>query len=335
MRIGLFALSMCLFAAPRGYAEIPDIEPALVGQPPNFSGIVGRVRVEVTIEPKEAIVDDPVMFTVRILGETSAKHPPRRELLKVFGEDAERNYWIEQVPDRDSTKPGVWEFAFRLRAKHAAVKETPAVKLVYFHPDRKRYQTSFADPVSVAFHPRPASPVPVEPKVLHAPAVLLQANPPPSNLSMQRGPWLPSAAKWFVAIAVPPVFGFALWRLFTTLFPAPEIRRTRAMHRAAAKAFEELKRADVNDASRAAETVKRYVAERFGWAIAEWGPHEAESALKRRGLAFTARRKCVRFLAEWDRRRFDPSSQVDSISWTNDARDVIETVEADPCVASS
>jgi hypothetical protein len=330
-----FAFWMLLLATPRAVSQVPDIDPPIVGQPPNFNGIVGRVRVETSVDPKEAIVEEPLMFVVRVLGDASAKHPPRRELLRIFSEEAEHDFWIEPVPDRDVAKPGLWEFVYRLRAKHADVKEAPAVKLVYFHPDRRRYQTSFADPIAVTLRPRPAAPVAGEPKVVHAPAVILRISPLPSNLAAQTGPWLPSAAAWLAALLVPPLLILAGSWFFLWFHPSPEAQRRRSMHQAARQAIEELKRTDTHDAEHAVETVKRYVSQRFGWTIAEWGPREAESALKRRGLADEARAMCVRFLAAWDRRRFDPRTETTGVAWNAEARAVIETVEADPCVASS
>ncbi|MBX9679787.1 MAG: hypothetical protein K2X38_13575 [Gemmataceae bacterium] len=331
MRISLFVL---LFAVPSGFAEVPNIDPPIVGQPPNFSGIVGRVRVEVSVEPKEAKVEEPLIFVVRILGETSSKHPPRREALKVFNNDADRDFWVEPMPDRDTAKDGVWEFTYRLRPKHADAKETPAVKLVYFQPDRRRYQTSFADAIAIVIRTQPAVPAATEPKVLHAPAILLELAPPPPNLASQTGPRRFGAWEWVVAIVIPPLPCWFFARMLAWLYPPAEVRRRRAMHGAATRAIDELKRTDGQDAARSVETVKRYVAERFGWAVGEWGPHEAEGALKRRGIAVAARQACVGLLAAWDRDRFDPETKTQPIAWNVKAQQVIETVEADPCVAS-
>lgn len=332
MRISLFVQ---MFAVSSAFADVPNVEPPIVGQPANFSGIVGRVRVEVSVEPKEAKVEEPLIFVVRILGETSAKHPPRRETLQIFGDDADRDFWIEPMPDRDTAQAGVWSFFYRLRAKHADAKETPGVKVVYFQPDRRRYQTSFADAIAIVIRTQPAAPTATEARVLHAPALILELAPPPRHLGSQTGPRRLGTSEWLVAILIPPLLCWILARMLAWLYPPAEVRRRRAMHRAATRAIEELKRTDAKDAARAVEMVKRYVAERFGWAVAEWGPHEAEGALKRRGIAAAAREACVRFLAAWDRDRFAADKKTQPMAWNVKARELIETVEADPCVASS
>jgi len=311
--------------------EFPEVDPPIVGQPAAFSGIVGKVRIETIVEQKEAVVEEPLTFVVRIVGEASAKHSPRRESLKIFGDDAERDFWIEPMPDRDQAKPGVWEFAYRLKAKSADVKETPTVKLVYFQPAAKRYQPTFGDRIPLTIRPRPAVVVEAkEPRVLHAPHTILELAPRPASECV----WQPSTTFWLTAFLGPPLLCIAAAIALRFRNSDAQAQRRRAMHRAAQTALAKLKHVPNDDAANAVDAFAKYLATRFGWNFAELGPHEAETSLKRRGVAPDARLRCAELLAAWDRHRFS-RQHANGIAWPLQATEAIRALEEDPCMARS
>ncbi|MBU0482920.1 MAG: BatD family protein [Proteobacteria bacterium] len=115
------------------------------GRPANFSGLIGKFTVAATAEPTEVNVGDPITLTIMLAGPQYLKNatmPPlggQPELALNF-----------KIPDEIS--PGEIQghrkiFIQTIRAKHAGLKEIPALKLPYFNPESGTYETALSAPI--------------------------------------------------------------------------------------------------------------------------------------------------------------------------------------------
>ena len=135
-------------------------EPPRVGRPVDFSGVVGRFRIEADVSPKTVPVEDPLTLRVTIHGE-AVTTPPTRGELRIFPE--ELDFFREDAVDEDRADPaaGTWTFVWRLRPKSTDVREVPALRLVYWSPMLRRFQAATTDPVPIEVRPAEAVKTPV------------------------------------------------------------------------------------------------------------------------------------------------------------------------------
>ena len=128
-------------------------EPPLGGRPPNFSGIVGRFRIEADVDSKSVTVEDPLTLRVTIHGE-SVTTPPTRGNLRIFPEDFD--FYREEVAEEDRADPatGTWTFVWRLRPKTTDVREVPPLRLSYWSPMLRRFQAATTEAVPIEVGPQ-------------------------------------------------------------------------------------------------------------------------------------------------------------------------------------
>ena len=109
-------------------------DPPLVRRPGNFSGVVGRFRIEAEATPKTVTVEDPLTLRVTIRGD-GVTTPPTRDRLRLFqGESDDASiddlFFREDVALEDRADPvaGTWTFVWRLRPKSTDVHEVPGLQ---------------------------------------------------------------------------------------------------------------------------------------------------------------------------------------------------------------
>src|SRR6266404_5669745 len=193
-------------------AQTPSIEPPLAGRPAQFSNIVGAYTIQVSAEPIDVPVEEPIVLRVTITGRGPAKYQPDRKQLRIIPETWSRDFYVEPVQDSDRRLPdeGTWVFVYRLRPKHQRVTAIDGIKLAFYQPPTGnapgRYQTVYADPIAISVKPRPAAPeIRQDLPVRTAPASFYEL--PDTAAVLTPWPQAPAISGWLVCVVLlaPPL----------------------------------------------------------------------------------------------------------------------------------
>ncbi|MCI0376695.1 MAG: DUF4381 domain-containing protein [Gemmataceae bacterium] len=321
-------VSLCLC----GFFQTEDFTLPSVA-PKNFSQLAGKFTLSASATPAKVRVEEPVTLTVRIVGQAD-KYPPQRGMLHLFPEELTADFYVEDADDKDKHDPvkGLWEFVYRLRPKRADVKAIPGLRLVYFAPDRKKFQTSFADEI----------PITVTEKTEKALAELqLNVVPaPPGFYSMAsveevvyqdgRTP-LPPTWLLGVAVAAPLLVCFLWYRRWRRLHPSIQEARRNLRSRAAQTALAQLENESV-PVERTRAAVSEFLRQRFDLPANEPTPAEVARFLRRLGADKATVLACANFLQKCDAQRFGPKT-AETATLRDDASRLIHVLEASPCAA--
>ncbi|MCI0681260.1 MAG: hypothetical protein L0Y71_04080 [Gemmataceae bacterium] len=320
-------------------AEAPTMEPPRIGQPPDFSQVAGTFRIAAQVQPASVAVEEPVMLTVTIRGQAAAPYVPKRDLLRIFPDDMQRDFYVE--PAGEQAKQGSWEFTYRLRPKHTRVQFVPSLKLVYFAPRQRRYQSAYSDALPLTVQPRP------DPEVKIAGLTVVQAPPTFLELAEEDGRrdglrdglgdgldvrWSPYQEIVLLA-AAPLLCVTGVWWLHhrQSRRAARHWRRRRAVEHVVAS----LKAS--RDAAGAARLVADYLRLRLDIPAAEPTPAELERWLKRRGISKPTRQQWRSFLQRCDAARFAPAAApapAVGASAGDEVATLIHALEEEPCLAA-
>lgn len=318
----LIAIVMLVVGADSVRAQTSAVEPPRVGQPPDFSRVVGMFQIAVKAEPTAFAVEEPMNLTVTISGQAVAPHVPKRDRLRIFPEEMQRDFFVE--PLGEQVGQGSWEFTYRLRPKHARVQFVPSLKLVYFAPRQRRYQTAYSDAVPLTVKPRPAPVVEVKGlTVVQAPATFLELadeSPAPLGPELHWSPFQEAAL-----LMAPPSLCFAVvwWRR------RRGTARLRLRRTAAERAVASLNQSQ--EAATTARLVGEYLRLRFDLPPEEPTPAETDRWLRRRGVRKQTREHWRQFLQRCDAARFAPAAVADSFAM--EAIPLIHALEEEPCLA--
>jgi hypothetical protein len=277
-------------------------EPPQVGRPVDFSGVVGRFRIEADVSPKSVPVEDPLTLRVTIRGE-GVTTPPTRGDLRIFPEDFD--FFREDVADEDRADPkaGTWTFVWRLRPKSTDVREVPALRLVYWSPMLRRFQAATIDPVPIEVRPAEA---------VKAPAPVSTVPPEQRLFDIEPSIWdspMIEIGVWALALAL--AFGLLLWN---------EFGRSAAYSAADVLAIVELKHGG-------AAALVRYLQLRFSMKTGEPTPTEIDFALRRADVSPELRERWTKWWRRYDERRFS-ASRTEAATEREQAADLIRRTEA-------
>ncbi len=125
-----------------GRAQVPAVAPE------DFSHVVGDwFRLDASVAPTQLAVEDALILTVRISSKQPAVEPPQREKLRLFPDDVAKDFYLEDLPEKDTATERSWVLHYRLKPKRADVVSVPPLRLVYYHPARKRFQSALSEPI--------------------------------------------------------------------------------------------------------------------------------------------------------------------------------------------
>jgi len=323
----LFLLPILAAIAVPAFAQRMPIEPPVAGRPDDFSNIVGKYKIEISASPLDVHVEDPITLHVRIIGEGSSKYEPARKHLRIFP-DWKDAFFVENVPDEDRVLKAekTWLFVYRLRPKRMDVKSIDDVKLVYFNPDKNKYEGPYAESIKITVKPMPDFREPTLTKT-SAPDSFYRVDETKAVLR-NGGATLPSfAVGYLLILVVPPLVclgGAAAYRRwFTKQSRRDAHQRSSACQRARTRLLG-------GDAAPWA-VVCQYFVDRFDFSIIEPTPDDVAAWLQRRGFA---KERCAagrNFFEVCDAARFD-WMPTDAKPLTEKAIRLIEALEADPCV---
>jgi hypothetical protein len=318
------AAGMILLLGSFAFADNPPI----VGRPEDFSGMVGAYKIAIEAQPTVLHVEEPITLIVTITGTGPDEHQPERAALRLFPDSMKDDFYIEPLPEKDRRldKENAWEFAYRLKPRRESVSAIPALKLVYYHPGRGKFLTTYAGRVELKVMPRPQA-VPPE-------AVIDAVTAPPSffQLAPVEAPqrWrLDQPVILAVLLLTPPLLAIA-WRLWTRGNGVRVEQQRRSQ--AARHALHAL--ANTCDAARASSIVNDYLRQRLDVPMAEPAPNEVERILSRAGVSKPLRRRVVEFSQACAALRFSGSTTAihEGPDLSREARQLIQALEAESCL---
>jgi hypothetical protein len=303
--------------------------PPAVGQPADFSGVVGTFRIETKATPLAVAVEEPIDLTVEIAGQALDGHEPKQARLKLFPQGFDEEFFVEPVSEQAGE--GRWRLVYRLRPKTTEATHIPGLKLTYYSPRQKRYQSAYADAIAIEVRPRAEANVKVDGlKIVRAPPSFFDWAQMPEEATA--GPFEASWL-WLGPILVAPpllaLIGVWLWR---RTHPSSALAQARRRSRAAVAAVSALT-SNHRPAPEVVAVVTDYFRGRLDFPAAEPTPAEVERWLKRRGVRPELRRRWRRFFQECDEARYRPPGLSDGWLPATEAAVLIQELETDPCVA--
>lgn len=317
MALFVGAVSVC--------GQSPALEPPRVGQPPDFSQVVGTFQIAAKAQPTAVAVEEPVTLIVSISGKADPPHVPKRDLLRIFPDDMQRDFFVEPLGEK--TTPGTWEFTYRLRPKHTRMPFIPGLKLVYYVPGKGRYQTAYSDAIPLTVKPRPEPVVEVAGlTVVQAPRSFLELaeeRPAPQRVAMQRSAW------HLGLLLGPPALCFtgAWWWRRRQTWRAERLRQQR---RALENLLTKVKDSS-DDVAATASLVAAYLRSRLDIPAEEPTPAELDRWMKRRGVSKSTRQEWRQFWQRCDAARFSPSPLG---AGAPGVVPLIHALEEEPCLAA-
>lgn len=321
------AIMAVVVGAVSAQAQSPAAEPPRIGQPPDFSQLVGAFQIAAKAEPTTVAVEEPLTLIVTISGEADAPYVPKRDLLRVFPDEMQRDFFVE--PAGEQIKQGSWEFIYRLRPKHTRVQFVPGLKLVYFAKRQRRYQTAYSNAIALTVKPRPEPVVEIQGlTVVQVPATFLELadeSPAPRGPELYWSPFQETAL-----VIAPPSLCFAgVWWLRRRR--ARQTARSRRRRLAVEQVVTGLKQ-NSQDAAARARLVADYLRLRLDMPAQEPTPAETDQWFKRRGVGKQTRQHWRRFLQQCDAARFAPGAVAECAA--EEAIPLIHALEEEPCVAA-
>jgi hypothetical protein len=315
-----------------GDDETDRAEPPAAGRPEDFSQVVGAYRISSRATPTELCAEDPLLLTVVITGSGPAAYQPRRQHLRLFPASLARDFFIKPLPakDRHMVPAKTWEFSYELRPKRAGVARVPALRLVYYDPAYKKYQTSYAAAVPLTVKPRSEARPPVGPvQVLQAPDAGYELSSGAEVLRRAGSDW-PGVPALLALLVTPPAacaLWYALWR---RRHPDAARLAQRRRSQAADQTLKALRRLEGHDASGVAALLARYLRHRLDLPAAAPTPAEVSRHLRRLGVPSMLARRTADLLSACDAARFAPVLPAGAADLAGAAAQLIRALESEP-----
>lgn len=305
----LVALILCASLAIPALAQP---QAPLAGRPENYSGAEGEYSIRRAVVPTEVVVEDPILLTVSITGSGPKGLEPKRELLKLFPPEMERDFFVESVPEKDRYLPEekTWEFVYRLRPKHVDVKQAPVLKFVHYNRDLKVYQPARTrEVIELAVKPRPVATKVVPEGPLVIPPGFEKTYSTVDDLRPWR-PWFWTTAPGMVLAFGLPVIGCGIWYWrWNRKYSASAQAARRHYHQAAQKALNEIRDLKPGvDGQRLATILASYVEERLDLPAKEPTGEEVAKALRQKRLSPTVVLMGKSVTQNIDAARFGPTN---------------------------
>lgn len=309
-------------------AQPASIDPPLVGRPDGFSNIVGKYDIQVSAEPTEVSVEEPITLRIRIVGSGPAKYEPSRKHLDIFPK-WDDDFYVQEMRDehRVERDKKTWLFVYRLKPKHAKITAIDGITLIYYDPDERgksKFITVPADAIPLKVKPKPQSLSEEAPAAV--PDSFLECAPATEVLA-HSAPFSPG---WILLLAVligmllACMIGALAWK---RIYPDARVLKERRRTGAAQCALAELRRGEDNPWS----IVCRYLRDRLDFAAMDATPREVGRFLKRRGFALGRCALAEDFFSKCDAARYTEASFGDAEALAAQAVRLIESLEADRC----
>ena len=153
--------------------DVLNVQPLpTTNRPAGFAGAVGRFQVRATASPASAAVGDPLTLRLEVSGTGDFDRLTSDGLPSA---DGWKTYPAKSTfaPEDSAGYKGTKTFEQVIMAKDAGVTEIPPLRLSFFDPETKRYETRTTSPIPVQITGASAN-------LAAAPATMTAPNPPPA-----------------------------------------------------------------------------------------------------------------------------------------------------------
>ena len=120
------------------------------GRPRNFSGLIGRYRIDARASETDVRVGDPIEITLSVDGPlVESVNPPALHLQR----DLTRDFRVPEDLGLSNTEDGRKVWRFTIRPTNADVSAIPPIDLPYFDTDSGAYATASTEPIPLSVSP--------------------------------------------------------------------------------------------------------------------------------------------------------------------------------------
>jgi hypothetical protein len=267
------------------------VDPPQSGKPSDYNGAVGRLAIEAHVDSGAAKVGDPLVLTVRVVGDGNVSFFPRPDVSVPWGQLVPAEERV-QLDSSAIVVRGAKEFDWVITPVRSGDVEVPTIRYPFFNPYTERYELAVTTPQHVTVAPG---------TLIAVQAAADSARPVfPLRRVMQaqaRTPLSRRAEFWLTMIVAPLPAALAL------VVRRPRSRRVPT----AAERLRKLARArgagmgSHADAATLRRTYAAALAERIGVAAAELADRRAlVRALRRSGVTVEVARAADELLGELD-----------------------------------
>ena len=280
----------------RPTVTIPDVLPLPTeNRPDNFSGAVGRYRINVIALPTNVRIGDPIELTITITGDpVEPLRQPDLSLVPGLADDFRiADSDLAGIVSGDDKR-----FKQTIRAKRTDVKEIPPLEFCYFDPIKERYEIARTEPVPLlvrAVERLDASDLGgISAETPETPATQLEVRDGLRGLKtdeselLAQAPTITQSQVWTVTLAGPLIF-CAAWGAMT-LVSAKRNERTQRKRRALRSAEQRIRDARGDQLSAAEfhgqieSALAGYLADRLDQPPARFLGADASTQLRARGI---------------------------------------------------
>lgn len=263
------------------------------GRPEGFTGAIGRFEVEVTTRETRVGTFDPIPLEIRVRGQGLLENLSAPDWASL--DWLTRDFDVSRDVDAGTVEGDVKIFRQTIRARHAEIREIPALPFPYYDPWDRRYSVARSKPIPITVLARDTvgaedaivksgAEAPEPRATVRAPLPLLEQSGVGANFAK------PGAAtrivgpreallRWpfLLACGLPPLLFAALLLALRSLDRSPEQRaRSRALMTARSRLAEA-----AGDAEKLSAAVQGYLRDRFSLPPGELTPDEVSGILSR------------------------------------------------------
>lgn len=260
------------------------------GRSDDFSGAVGQFTMKMELDRNQMTTDDQISLHLRIIGSGNIKLFEAPELDLPAGLVAYDPLVLDSITGRSTTIRGEKNIRYSIGALRPGKYEIPAMRFVYFDPQKEQYVTLNTEPVSIEVSPGEGFDAMVAGKGL------ITDLHPLRDLSA-RGeayavkPWFFRPGYWsFYLVPLMGFVGFVFWRRREEqLSRDPEALKRRRANRIAGRRLRLARqKKEAQDHQGFYEELSKaiwlYLSDKLGIALSDLSRETAESALSQRSI---------------------------------------------------
>ena len=294
-------------------------EPPILGRPKDFSGLVGQYLLSVRARPTSVKLEEPITVTVTISALSEAASAPSLGNLHLLPDNIGDNFHV-QPPERIVEKERAWELEYQLRPKLAGVQTLPSLKLVYYHPQRQKYQATYSEAIVFDVQPKESA---AAPTLAELPESLFIVPSRTETLDRLLPPLALHRGLLMVMFAAPAALCL-VWYCVWRLLHGGQVKRARKPRRITAL------ESQLGGAASDPDALRTLLAEYLKLPVVSPTPSDVEQHLRRLGASRATQRACVELITACDSASYAPANRNGSLM--ERLRQVVQVLENEPCL---
>jgi tetratricopeptide (TPR) repeat protein len=265
------------------------VDPPQAGRPSDYNGAVGRLSLRAHLDSGIAKVGDPLVLTVRVMGDGNVSFFPRPDVRVPWGQLVPAEERV-QLDSSATVIRGAKEFDWVITPARSGDVEVPPIRYPYFNPYTERYELAATSPQRLSVAPG---------TLIAADAAADSARPVMSirraKTTPERAPLSDRRGFWIAMLLAPLPAALAL------VARRPRVRRTPPASERLRKLARGRETPTAGDAATLRRTYAAALAERIGVRATDLADRRAlVRALRRSGVTTEVARAADELLGELD-----------------------------------